>query len=250
MAGTEARQADARTARNVGLVAKAVGTAASALPFGTVVAATLHAANEAYKRVVANRERCRRLLERMELLLPAVRDLEAKGLGAGEAEVLERIKGNFEVARDLITDWALKGVGFFGTLKQSLAAGSFGEDFDRLRDELAARITELHVYQVLAVRADIVLWRKQDAAAQAADRRELPKAIAAEADNDLTGALKDAGLTLEAFKGQLKKHNLEYEEVKKSLEGIQACEELLIFSVNTHLQTNPPLRHSCLFFTR
>ena len=60
----------------------------------------------------------------------------------GAREVLTRMQGNFCEAAALINDWAQRGAGFFGTLKQALAGRRFSEAFDRLRGELAERLAD------------------------------------------------------------------------------------------------------------
>lgn len=49
--------------------------------------------------------------------------------------------------------------GFFEVLEQALQSESFSGDFDRLREELAARVQELQLYQTLAIRVDVSKWR-------------------------------------------------------------------------------------------
>ena len=90
----------------------------------------LKTALEMYETMVANRGKARKLLERMQLLQPAVNELaellDAGKLGdpkkrEGALAVLTRVQGNFERARELIEQWAQHGAGFFGALKQARA---------------------------------------------------------------------------------------------------------------------------------
>ena len=142
--------------------ALAAGAAASALcvPLARAAAVLLAEAVEAFKRSVANREKGRCLLERMQLLAPVLTQIAAHhdsgrlsgGAADGAREILVRIEGNFKDAARLLGVWATKGKGFFGALRQALESDAFSRDFDRLRDELAARVAELQAPHVAAWR--------------------------------------------------------------------------------------------------
>ena len=192
-------------------------SALPALPPPQVAAQLVEAAVDAYRRVVANRAKCGALLERMQLLQPAVTQvaalleegtprlgsLPAYGAGpsrrrppaaragklpdeaaaAGAREVLLRIQGNFVTAVTLISAWSQRGAGFFGTLKQALAAAAFSTEFDALREELVARVADIQLYLAVRLAVDAERWRRADAKADREDRAALPPVIANEADD-------------------------------------------------------------------
>ena len=140
----------------------AAGAAAAVLcvPLARAAAVLLAEAVEAFKRSVANREKGRCLLERMQLLAPVLTQIAAHhdsgrlsgGAADGAREILVRIEGNFKDAARLLGVWATKGKGFFGALRQALESDAYSRDFDRLRDELAARVAELQAPHVAAWR--------------------------------------------------------------------------------------------------
>ena len=86
-------------------------------------------------------------------------------------------------AAALIRDWSQRGQGFFGTLKQALAGGRFSDAFDRLRGELAERLTDMQLYLAVRVAVDTAGWAREDESADRADRDALPAVIAGEADD-------------------------------------------------------------------
>ena len=178
---------------------------------------------------VANRRKAKKLLDRMQLLQPAVDELaqmldEGK-LGdrkkrEGALAVLTRVQGNFERARELIMEWSQHGTGFFGTLKQALSAGKFTEEFDELREELVQRLAELQLYLAVrgVARAAVTrgAWKREDAEADVTDRAELPGAIAEEAEGSsaLGEMLQEVGMDLSTFKVQMAKHELSFDQVR------------------------------------
>ena len=94
-----------------------------------------------------------------------------------------RIQGNFVTATTLISSWAQRGAGFFGTLKQALSASAFSIDFDALREELIARVADIQLYLAVRLAVDADRWRRADAKADREDRAALPVIIANEADD-------------------------------------------------------------------
>ena len=145
---------------------------------------------------------------------------------AGAVQILTRIEGNFREAAAAVVAWSRKGAGFWGALRQALESEAFSRDFDRLRDELAARVAELQLYQLVAARiaVDTVAWRAQDAEADKADREELPAAIVAQVDDEaeLGDALSAAGMGGARFKQMLQKHGIAFAEVTASLGRMEA----------------------------
>ena len=174
---------------------------------------------DAYRRVVANSAKCGALLERMKLLQPAIEQLaelleagaraycerppgcrvcaldgpHLRGASAGKlpndaaaagaTAVLVRIQGNFVAATSLISAWAQRGAGFFGTLKQALVSAAFSADFDALREELVTRVADLQLYLSVRLAVDAAGWRRADADADREDRAALPAVIANEAED-------------------------------------------------------------------
>ena len=215
----------------------AAGAAAAALcvPLARAAAVLLAEAVEAFKRSVANREKGRCLLERMQLLAPVLAQIaehhdsgRLSGAAAdGAAEILVRINGNFADAARLLGVWATKGKGFFGALRQALESDAFSRDFDRLRDELAARVAELQLYQLVAARVagDVSAWAAADAAADVADRRELPACVVGLVDDEagLSEALAEAGMEEGRFKELLTRHGVSFDEVLASLDRMQSA---------------------------
>ena len=216
--------------------ALAAGAAASAMcvPLARAAAVLLAEAVEAFKRSVANREKGRCLLERMQLLAPVLAQIaehhdsgRLSGAAAdGAHTILTRIDGNFRDAARLLKIWATKGKGFFGALRQALESDAFSRDFDRLRDELAARVAELQLYQTVAARVavDVAAWAAEDAAADSKDRSDLPAAVVGQVDDEaeLSEALAEAGMGESRFKELMMKHDISFGELLASLGRMEA----------------------------
>ena len=218
-------------ARGAAAVGRAAAHAASAagVPLALAAGVALSAASEAYVTIVANRGKAKKLLDRMQLLQPAVDELaqmlDDGKLGDrkkrdGALAVLTRVRGNFERARELIVEWSQRGAGFFGTLKLALSAGKFAEEFDGLREELVQRLAELQLYLAVrgVARAAVTrgAWKREDAEADATDRAALPGAIAEEAEGSsaLGAMLQEAGMDLGTFKSQMAKHDLSFDKAR------------------------------------
>ena len=218
-------------AKGLEAVGRAAAHAASAagVPLASAAGVALSAAVEAYATMVANRGKAKKLLDRMQLLQPAVDELaqmlDDGKLGdhkrrEGALAVLTRVQGNFERARELIVEWSQHGAGFFGTLKQALSAGKFTEEFDSLREELVQRLAELQLYLAVrgVARAAVTRgeWKREDAEADKADRVALPGAIAEEAEGSsaLADMLQEVGMDLGTFKAQMSKHDMSFDQAR------------------------------------
>ena len=150
-------------------------------------------------------------------------------------------------AAALIRDWSQRGQGFFGTLKQALAGGRFSDAFDRLRGELAERLTDMQLYLAVRVAVDTAGWAREDERADAEDRAALPAAIASEADDDaaLTDMLRAVGMDVAGFKAALAGQGMSLDAVLASLaemEARQAAHNAKLDKLLSVLQAGTQLR--------